>query len=146
MPGGHIPPPGGRLVCSILEAARPFSVTVTEPAFGVVCRWGPQSWAGANILCRSPDCGAVLKRYGLEHCSLAVIGADKLPDNSGWAVMVTADFGSGYLDVVRATRLAADLRRVGGRFLAERLSMAVKTAQKQMRRGRSLGRCHNGSD
>ena len=85
------------------------------------------------MLGRSPDCEAVLKRYGLEHCSLAIIGADKLPDNSAWAVMVTADTGPEYLDVVAATRLAADLRRVGEPFLAERLSTAVETAQRQIR-------------
>jgi hypothetical protein len=82
---------------------------------------------------RSKDCDAVLKQYGLEHCSMAIVGADKLPDNSAWAVMITGDVHPEYLDVVVASRLAADLRRVGEKFLAERLSLAVETAQRQMR-------------
>jgi hypothetical protein len=36
---------------------------------------------------RSTDCDAVLKQYGLEHCSIAVVGADKLPDSSTWGAM-----------------------------------------------------------
>ncbi len=85
------------------------------------------------MLGRSTDCEAVLKQYGLEHCSMAVIGADKLPDNSAWAVMITGELHPEYLDVVAASKLAADLRRIGEKFLAERLSLAVETAQRQMR-------------
>ena len=70
----------------------------------------PQSSAGQKY---ARSCETVLNRYGLEHCSLAVVGAQKLPNNSAWAVMVTVEIGPEYLDVARASRLAADLRHVG---------------------------------
>ena len=78
------------------------------------------------MLGRSPNCEAVLKQHGLEHCSMAVIGPDKMPDDSTWGVMITADPRPQHLDVMAAARLAADLRRVGELFLAERLLQAVE--------------------
>jgi hypothetical protein len=78
---------------------------------------------------RSLECEAILKHYGVDHCSLAVIGADKPPDFADWRVMLSGD-GSNheYLEVAEASRLAYDLRRIGENVLAARLDRAVESA------------------
>jgi len=75
----------------------------------------------------------VLKQYGLEHSSFAVIGADGRPDEGRWCVMVTGDSHPQYLDVEVAANLALDLQRIDELQLAERLSRAIETAKRQMR-------------
>jgi hypothetical protein len=75
----------------------------------------------------------VLKRYGLEQSSLAVIGADRLPEFSDWRVMVTGDVQPKYLEIAMAVGLVMDLQRIGETRLAERISLAVETAKRQMR-------------
>jgi hypothetical protein len=78
---------------------------------------------------RSAECEAVLKRYGLERSSMAVIGADRLPEFCEWRVMVTGDERPEYLEIAVAVGLVMDLRRIGEMMLAERLSTAVETAK-----------------
>ncbi len=75
----------------------------------------------------------MLKRYGLEHSSFAVIGADRRPDEGGWCIMVTGDSQPQYLDIEVAANLALDLQRIDEMQLAERLSHAIETAKRQMR-------------
>lgn len=48
--------------------------------------------------------------------------------------MITSDSGPEYLDVVSATDLAHDLRRIGETHLALRIERAVETAKAQTRR------------
>ena len=43
------------------------------------------------MLGRSEECEAVLRRYGLEKSSMAVIGADRLLEDPDWLVMITGD-------------------------------------------------------
>jgi hypothetical protein len=83
---------------------------------------------------RSAECEAVLKRYGLERSAMAVIGADRLPEFSEWRVMVTGDERPEYLEIAVAVELVMDLRRIGEIILVERLSAAVETAKRQMRK------------
>jgi hypothetical protein len=92
-----------------------------------------QDEGSARKLGRSDECEAVLKRYGLEHSSMAVIGADRLPESPDWRVMVTGGVQPQYLDVEVAGKLASDLRRIGERVLADRISAAVETAKRQTR-------------
>ena len=87
----------------------------------------------ARMLGRSDECEAVLKRYGLGRSSMAVIGADGLPDSTTWQVMVTGDAQTVHLDIDVATKLESDLRRIGERVLAERIGAAVETAKRQRR-------------
>ena len=86
-----------------------------------------------RMLGRSEECEAVLKRYGLERSSMAVIGADRLPDSTTWQVMVTGDVQPVHLDIDVANKLESDLRRIGERVLAERIAGALETAKRQMR-------------
>jgi len=92
-----------------------------------------QDEGGARKLGRSEKCAAVLKQYGLEHSSMAVVGADRLPESPTWRVMVTGNVQPEYLDVEVASRLENDLRRIGETVLAERIAAAVETAKRQMR-------------
>jgi len=86
------------------------------------------------VIWRSTNCEAILKSYGVDHCSLAVIGADKPPEFSDWRVMLSGDGGNNeYLEVGEASRLALDLRHIGENVLAQRLDRAVESAQRQMR-------------
>ena len=89
--------------------------------------------AVAVMVGRSADCAAVLKRYGLEQSSMAVIGADRLPEFPDWRVMVTGGVKPEYLDVPAARKLANELARIGEMMLSQRLSAAADTAQRQMR-------------
>ncbi len=82
-------------------------------------------------LVRSAECEAILGRYGLEHCSFAVIGADRRADDATWYVMVTAETRPEYLEIATAANLVLDLHRAGEIYLAERLSRAVETAKRQ---------------
>jgi hypothetical protein len=82
---------------------------------------------------RSAECEAVLERYGLKQSSMAVIGADRLPEFPEWRVMVTGNERPEYLEIAVAVGLVMDLRRIGEMMLAERLSTAVETAKRQMR-------------
>ena len=84
-------------------------------------------------LFRSAECEAVLGRYGLEHCSFAMVGADRRPDDTTWYVMVASDTQPEYLDVATAANVALDLLRAGESNLAERLSPAIGTAMRQSR-------------
>jgi hypothetical protein len=85
------------------------------------------------MIWRSTECEEILKRYSVEHCSLAVIGADKLPEFPDWRVMMSGDGGRHeYLEVEEATRLASDLRLIGEIMLAERIDFAAKSAKRQM--------------
>jgi hypothetical protein len=92
-----------------------------------------QDDGSARKLGRSEECEAVLKRYGLEHSSMAVIGADRLPESPTWRVMVTGGVQPEYLEVDVASKLENDLRRIGERVLAERIGAAVETVKRQMR-------------
>ncbi len=85
------------------------------------------------MLGRSAECEAVLERYGLKQSSMAVIGADRLPESTDWRVMITGGAKPDYLNVGGACKLANDLARIGEMMLAERLSTAVETAKRQMR-------------
>jgi hypothetical protein len=85
------------------------------------------------MLGRSEECAAVLERYGLARSSMAVIGADRLPESTTWQVMVTGEAQPEYLDIDVASKLESDLRRIGERVLAERIAGAVETAKRQMR-------------
>jgi hypothetical protein len=96
-------------------------------------RSGAQAAGSARKLGRSEEYDAVLKRYGLEHSSMAVIGADRLPESPGWRVMVTGGVQPEYLDIDVAGKLESDLRRIGERVLAERVAAAIETAKRQMR-------------
>ena len=87
----------------------------------------------AAMLGRSAECEAVLERYGLKQSSMAVIGADRLPEFPEWRVMVTGNERPEYLEIAVAVGLVMDLRRIGEMMLAERLSTAVETAKRQMR-------------
>lgn len=88
---------------------------------------------GTTVVGRSANCEDVLKRYHIDHCSLAIIGADRLAEFPDWRVMVAGSEGHNeYLDVGVAANLASDLRRVGEIFLAERLDHAVQLARRQM--------------
>jgi hypothetical protein len=87
----------------------------------------------ARMLGRSEECEAVLKRYGLQRSSMAVIGADRLPEFATWQVMVTDDVQPVHLDIDAASKLESDLRRIGERVLADRISAAVETAKRQTR-------------
>jgi hypothetical protein len=82
---------------------------------------------------RSAQCLDVLRRYGLEESSFAVIGADRRPGEGLWCVMVTGDRHFEYLDVDAAADLAFDLQRIDEVQLAQRLSRAIETAKRQMR-------------
>ena len=82
---------------------------------------------------RSLECEAVLARYGLKQSSMAVIGADRLPESTDWRVMITGGAKPDYLDVGVARKLANELAGIGEMMLAERLSTAVETAKRQMR-------------
>ena len=64
---------------------------------------------------------------------MAVIAADRLSGFPTWRVMVTGDVKPVYLDADVASKLENDLRRVGERGLADRISAAVETAKRQMR-------------
>ena len=75
----------------------------------------------------------MLKRYGLEQSSMAVIGADRLPDSTTWQVMITGDVQPVHLDIDVASKLESDLRRIGEGVLAERIGAAVETAKRQIR-------------
>jgi hypothetical protein len=75
----------------------------------------------------------LLKRYGLEDSSFAVIGADRRPDEGAWSVMVTGDTEPHYLDIEAAANLALDLQRIDELRLAERLTRAIETAKRQTR-------------
>ena len=96
-------------------------------------RSGAQAAGSARKLGRSGEYDAVLKRYGLEHSSMAVIGADRLPESPGWRVMVTGGVQPEYLEVDVASKLENELRRIGERVLAERIGAAVETVKRQMR-------------
>jgi hypothetical protein len=82
---------------------------------------------------RSAKCEAVLKQYGLEQSSMAVIGADRPAGSTDWRVMVTGDLQSEYLELAAAMKLVIDLERIGEARLAERVSRAVETVKRQMR-------------
>ena len=93
----------------------------------------PVRTANTSSLSRMTELNDVLKRYGLDHSSIAVVGADRRPEEGAWCVMVTTDAHPRYLDIEAAASLAADLRRIGELQLAERLSRAIETARRQMR-------------
>jgi hypothetical protein len=80
---------------------------------------------------RSDECQAVLREYGLEGSSMAVIGADKPADTAEWRVMVTGGLKPEHLDADVPQRLSNDLAGIGQRALAERLSAAVETIKRQ---------------
>jgi hypothetical protein len=65
---------------------------------------------------------------------MAVIGADKPANSDEWLVMISGDVNPRYLDVDAARKLANALARIGEMMLAQRLSGAAETAQRQMLR------------
>src|SRR5262249_19306498 len=75
----------------------------------------------------------VLKQFGLEHSSMALIGADRRPEFGDWRVMVAGEPQPIYLDVAAAAKLEDELRRIRERKLAERIAGAIATAKRQMR-------------
>ena len=85
------------------------------------------------MFARTPQCQAVLKQYGLQQSSMAVIGADKPVGSTEWRIMVSGGVEPDYLDVQTARRLAAELARLGEMMLSARLSSAAETAQRLTR-------------
>jgi len=86
-----------------------------------------EQWAGREaeegegpvvMFGRSSECEAVLERYGLKQSSMAVVGADRLPEFPEWRVMVTGGERPEYLEIAVAVRLVLDLQRIGETRLA----------------------------
>ena len=70
---------------------------------------------------RRTELEAVLKLYGLEHCSMAAVGADRLPEFVAWRLMIADASPPEYVDVATASKLPNDLLRIGETVLAERI-------------------------
>ena len=65
---------------------------------------------------------------------MTIIGADKQVDPPAWGVTIICEAGrSEFLDVVKAGKLAEELRRIREDGLYKRLNSAVEAAKKLMR-------------